>query len=539
MAAPARLLTNLSSTADPSLSRYAGDDNGGGSGSDSGSAPATPSKDKMREWTFPRSSSSSAGSGTTSSARPLPPSIDVSSSSSSSFAHGRSSSIAPSASPSSTTKSPPGSSTDPARRPLLHHNPSSSSAAHGTGSRDFRHRTNASLAFAASATPEIGSSPRGGFSQLPSYPSSSPTASSHPSHAAGAPEKASPDAAGMAKMVYSNVRRRGLNDIVYLVIFGGAFVVFFGALLGVGYDGAGPTSSSYPASSPRVVGGELARQAEGEVVDVKIPSSFLRPEDLEGEHVPADVHQPYGDVSHEEGEMEHFGDSPGEWEGVVGDGEVHAHPDPAARPASDPALFPDPDAALSPDMEHASEDALLLEHEEAVRRPRPERLGRVAELEGDEEGEEVEPSETEEEEEVDTISSEDDDDDATPDEVEEEEEDALVDDSISLSNPAVHADGSLHMLADDDLAAEAELSALEELLDAGLAEEEEQEGILGAAGAGAGAARGEGREELERLERARAGRRPVVAPAAAEEEGAGEAVGAGAVGKRRMVRRLR
>ncbi|GAA5833744.1 hypothetical protein JCM11251_003217 [Rhodosporidiobolus azoricus] len=474
---PPRLLTNLT---DPSSPYSHAEEHDGGSGSDEGgSTPATPSKDKMREWTFPRTSGSGSASSASSSSTRHTAHAAIDLSSSSAF-HGRSSSIAPSA------QSPPhASSSETARRPLLQHASSSSSAA----SRDFRHRTNASLAFAASATPEIGSSPRGGFSQLPSLSSSSlayqpasltkdPSSSSSPG----------PDASSALKLLYSNLRRRSLNDLVYLVIFGSAFVLFSSALLGVGYNGAGPTSSSYPASSPRAVGSYSPPSSPGVgVVDVKIPPTFLRPEDLRDEHghveVPADVHQPFGSVEggHDDDggreEEEHFRETPEEWEGVVGDEAVHAHPDPAARPPTDPALFPDPEAA---DHSHASEDSLLAEHDERERRPRPARLERVREVE--EAGEDEALVEEEGDEDVDlspdavdsSTLPESDTADPDDDEDDDDDEDPLVDDSIDILHPATHADGSLH-LVDDEQGEEDELSALEELLDAGLEEEEEEQ----------------------------------------------------------------
>ncbi|GAA5987749.1 hypothetical protein JCM11641_006517 [Rhodosporidiobolus odoratus] len=569
---PSSSLPKITTTS--SSSSMANSDNG------TGSEPATPSKDKMREWTFPRSSTSTSNTKATSGA-PRGPRVEISSTSSSAI-HARSSSIAPSSSTSS--KSP--SSIDPSSVPLIRGGGTSSS-------RDFRHRTNASLAFASSATPELGSSQTGGFSQLPAYSSISPSSSSPAAGLLGtlAGEKEdglNPKAGEVARMVYSNVRRKGLNDVVYFIVFGGAFLLFFSALFGVGHPS--PSSSSSSSSSSF----DLASKTSA-VEDVRIPDQFLRQEQ-EGESPLADVHSPNGDTSHDDG-IEHFGKTEEGWKEVIGDEEVHSHPLPTARPPSDPALFPLGHQNSLKDLE--------AEHEAGLVRPRPARLpvivgdegegeagwhpepemqqeeeeeeegvvgghrgheGHEEEHEGldevvtgedEDEGFEVEvggaevanPGETEEEEEeqaeeVDLSATSDDVDVDSPSEEEEEgdeaEAEAEVDDSIDPLNPAHHSDGSLHLVSEED--DEEALTALEELLDAGLAEEEEEEEeqaelMMAAGGGGSGAGPG-AKEELEALARARAkqdGQGMGEKRRLGREEGQGEQQAE----RRRMVRKIR
>lgn len=117
-------------------------------------------------------------------------------------------------------------------------------------------------------------------------------------------------------MVYSNVRRKGLNDLLYLVVFGGAFFLFLTALLGVGYEGSASSSSLAIKPSPRA--GYADQGSRGEVVDVEIPAAYRREE---MEDVLADVHQPLGDSTEDDG-VEHFGETAEEWEEVVGDEKV-------------------------------------------------------------------------------------------------------------------------------------------------------------------------------------------------------------------------
>ncbi|PRQ70555.1 hypothetical protein AAT19DRAFT_11304 [Rhodotorula toruloides] len=222
-----------------------------GSGSGDDSAPATPSKDKMREWTFPRTGGGAAPS--TGGARERQNEVDG--------IHGRSSSVAPSS----------------ARG---HHSanggriqsPSSAKGGGDGASLDLRHRSNASLAFAPSSL-----SPPSTTLSLPRLLSSSPANSS---------PNSTPN---VAKLVYSNIRRRSAHDLFFILVFGGAFLLFARALAGAGYDA--------PSSS------ELARAGEG--AEVQLPPGFLPAEEVErkeeGEYL-EEVHQRHGDSSHDVGE---------------------------------------------------------------------------------------------------------------------------------------------------------------------------------------------------------------------------------------------
>ncbi|BGP20520.1 hypothetical protein JCM10213v2_008681 [Rhodosporidiobolus nylandii] len=482
----------------------------GGTATDSdGSRPATPSKDKMREWTFPRTAGTGGGAAAAAgsngmSGRRTAVAIDTST-------HGRSSSIAPThAHGSSPSKSPSSirSAVDAARQPLLS---SSSAAAAGNGSKDFRHRPNASLAFAGSATPEIGGSASGGFGTLPL--SGSPAAGLV--GAVSSKEGGEVGVGEVGRMVYSNVRRRGVSDVAFLLVFGGAFFLFVSSLLGVGYSPSSPSPAPSDLSSSSASDLDLSSaRAPVEVEDVAIPAQFLRSTSSEEEQggVDKEVHNPGGDTSHDDG-TEHFGATDGEWEGIVqadaaeGDDDDPSLPIHHARPDSDPALFP----------EHAHEEAdLHAEHDSTLRRPRPARLPLASEDEDETEAEDGEALEVEgeevaeeEEEEVDASAEDPDsfDDPSLPnyDSDSDGEGEVEEDDTIHPLNPAVHADGSLH-ISETDGDEEEQLSALEELLDAGLAEVEEQEEEgEGAAG---------GREEIEALARAKrareAGRAAVV-----------------------------
>jgi len=233
------------------------------------SCPATPSKDKFRESTFPRQpsslgqASSSSGSGGAGGAA-------AASTASSAHAqqqrmhnlvdgaHGRSSSVTP-------TKG----------------RAQGKGSRHAADSMDLRHRSNASLA------------------QSPSSPLLPRTLLSP-----ARPKE-------VAKLVYSNVRRKSLNDLTYVVLFAACLVLFGRALLGVGYD---PRSAT-PRTSPAAVRAPNAEPASvpAAVVDVQLPEGFLPHKAAPAASGPddylADVHQAHGDSSHDAGE-DHFRASP-------------------------------------------------------------------------------------------------------------------------------------------------------------------------------------------------------------------------------------
>lgn len=240
------------------------------------SCPATPSKDKFREWTFPRTSAGPNPSASTSSSAGGPPSTAAPQShrvhSLADGSHGRSSSVTPN----------------------KHTSPNKGNrSGAGAESMDLRHRSNASLA------------------QSPSSPLLPRTLLS-PSVSAAPKE--------VARLIYSNVRRKGstLHDLPYYLVFGAALLLFARAILGVGFDGAAiPRSSAAavrmadrgPHAGP---GAGTGASVPAPVVDVQLPEGFLP---HEHEHAPhpdeflADVHQPHGDSSHDAGE-DHFQASP-------------------------------------------------------------------------------------------------------------------------------------------------------------------------------------------------------------------------------------
>lgn len=98
--------------------------------------------------------------------------------------------------------------------------------------------------------------------------------------------------------------RKGLNDLVYFMVFGGAFVLFASSLFGVGYEAPTPSNSTKET--------ELAQQnsPKGVILEnVEIAKGFRETEG-DREEVPADVYQSVGEYStHDKGE-EFVRDSP-------------------------------------------------------------------------------------------------------------------------------------------------------------------------------------------------------------------------------------
>ncbi|BGP43779.1 hypothetical protein JCM10450v2_007977 [Rhodotorula kratochvilovae] len=417
-----RLLTQL----DPSLPARV--PSPGSSHSSDDSAPATPSKDKMREWTFPRQLPQGGAPSSLPQASRMHNLVDG--------AHGRSSSVTP------------GSAGKGAR----------SAGGGGNESMDLRHRSNASLAVSPSS---------------PLLPRLAPGAT--------APKD-------VAKLVYSNVRRRSLNDIAYLVVFGGALFLFATALLGVGYDGA-----ARPRSSAAAVRADRDAVAAVAPVDVKLPQGFLpRPgpavpaQQNEEEEYLADVHQPAGDSSHDTG-AEHFLTSPDD--PALSDEHVHDH-----HPPADP-LWPEDPAHLEAEADAAHKP-----------RPRPARLPVQADADDDGEAElSVEElklvelvgaheDEGEEHEELDVV-YEGEEEPIGDEEVLVVEEGEPEEDLPEEEDDTAAAAGGLHVVDADDEDAASSLSALEELLDS--AEEEEAAARATAGDADAG------RDSLVRAQRGR------------------------------------
>ncbi|GAA5924903.1 hypothetical protein JCM1841_005363 [Sporobolomyces salmonicolor] len=409
--------------------------------SDSDHAPS-PSKDKpdrIREWTFPRSTSASSLASTSTGPAPSGATpVRVAD-----LAHGRSSSIAPGAATKASSSSSP---TKTTGAPISATGPSDNI-------NDLRHRTAFSLSHGP-GTPDLSLSGGAGgaaFSTLPTQPRE------------------------VVRMVYSNVRRRSIHDILFLVVFGGALFLFASALLGIGHDGAARQEEMAERTNYEAIG-------KAPVVDVQIAKGFLPNEGEEGD-VPADVHQPFGDHSHDAGEdlMKDSPDDP-----ALDDENVHN----VYHPPSDSALFPHVD-----DPSDLDDPSLHDPHTQ----PRPARLP-VHELDRerpahDHDGiEEHELLEEEEEEDGDGQREEVDDDEhatagphehAHPDaesdaeaEEEEEEEDDEAEasdvDALDLDDSEILVDDSIGLHVVDSDSSDS-LSALEELLDASSAEASEDD----------------------------------------------------------------
>jgi len=152
---------------------------------------------------------------------------------------------------------------------------------------------------------------RSNFSLLQNHPPGTPDLSiSLPSASSSSPSlskgvnagNVGTGGGGTARMMgYSNlVRRKSLNDLVYFLVFGGAFFLFASSLFGVGYQ-----TATLGELEVRGGGGE---GREGVILrDVEIAKGFRELE--EEEEVPADVYQSRGDSSHDRG-REMMSDSP-------------------------------------------------------------------------------------------------------------------------------------------------------------------------------------------------------------------------------------
>ncbi|KAK4698879.1 hypothetical protein P7C70_g7388, partial [Phenoliferia sp. Uapishka_3] len=264
------------------------------SNTSSSSSPATPSKDKdkMKAWSFPRSSpqqdsssgigiglglergaGGSGGVGGTGVGGPgaHEPSLGLSSATSPTGLeipwNGHTL-------PSISESSPANSSPTPQSTPRFNF-PSSPPTEHEPRATGTTHRPNTSIAYSFNTS---------------SFPNLSLKARLNPLL--------------LAKITYSNLRRSSLNDLFYGLVFIGTVLIFFGALSGQGYNpsskeemgavGGQPTLRRVP-DRPRGVWPAL-KQRKMENVEVEIPKQFLP------EEVPADVHQPHGDSSHDQGD---------------------------------------------------------------------------------------------------------------------------------------------------------------------------------------------------------------------------------------------
>ncbi|GAA5971079.1 hypothetical protein JCM3765_005556 [Sporobolomyces pararoseus] len=282
-----------------------------------------PKPDRMKEWTFPRSSSSSNS--------PL-----VAGSSSSS--HGRSSSIV---------------------------NSKSSRQQHHESSltKDLRHRSNFSLVHPG--TPDLSQSP------TKESPSRSPLLSTHHSHSASRTTRGGGGGGGVTATGGNGFKStKSLNDLIYFVVFGGAFVLFATSLFGVGYK-----APSTPAASDLARTSQAEMSSKGGVIleNVEIAKGFMEEEG--DEKVPADVYQSVGDSSHDRG-RDFVRDSPDDPR--LDDENVHK------------TYHPEADSALFPHVDHPAQlDDSNLHRVHEQNRPRPARLPSLQDQEEEEEEESI------------------------------------------------------------------------------------------------------------------------------------------------------
>lgn len=260
--------------------------------SNAASATAATPKDKMRQWTFPRNTAA-ASTASTATSSPLrnantTTNYGTSQDATTAVVHAHSSSISPAKSKEANAKS-------------------------RMASKDFRHRTNASLVYTPASAPASNPPPPAACAVAVTPPSSSGPFMPALSSTASLTSRASRPR-DIVTMIYSNARRRSAQDIVHLVIFGGCLALFALALTGRGYDAQqqdNNLSLRYRSMPEQPVETRL------NVIDVKIPDTFL-PKDVlddgdaasrpqEGELL--DAHQLEGDTSDDAG-VEHFADSP-------------------------------------------------------------------------------------------------------------------------------------------------------------------------------------------------------------------------------------
>lgn len=284
---------------------------------------------------------------------------------------------------------------------------------------------------------------------------------------AGSPTATFKTPTDIFRYAYSNLRRQKLNDLVYALFFIACLLVFFTALTGTGVDPsslsssspAPPTPTRAPRAWPQI--GDPANLARAPNVD--IPDTFLsrrvRGARLDNQaDVPADVHQPDGDSSHDVGE-DFLRDSPDDPR--LDDEHVHHvhHQD------GKEALF----------EEHAVEH----EHEEAM-----------AEEEGEEEEEgEVETFQTDSGPMIKLHIVDGDEDEEDEDEDEDDEDDVPV-----VAEPVAEPVAETEIILEDPVAEEPEYADSEEGVEEPVSEEQQR---------GDSFRRPAGREGLEELRRER------------------------------------
>ncbi|GAA5962727.1 hypothetical protein JCM8115_005938 [Rhodotorula mucilaginosa] len=294
--------------------------------SDADSMPATPSKDKFREWTFPRAKAGPAAGNSAEEARAGPASALASSTATGprpGFASstsrtgggirtGKGGSIAarrPSVaqrassraagdfagvtSPSKgTTTRPPGDVAHGRSSSIAHK--SSPKKQRSNGSTDFRHRSNASVASPIAQKKRPAATHSGPAAATSFVKLNMPIAEG----------SVSPPAPGrLSRLAVSLIRRRSLGEVIYLVLFSGSVIIWAAALCGYGHTGPVPAQPADLAIPVKVI-------ATAGVIDVRLPDTLLPPQDRsDNDEYLADVHQREGDASHDDGD-DHFQASP-------------------------------------------------------------------------------------------------------------------------------------------------------------------------------------------------------------------------------------
>ncbi|SCV72844.1 BQ2448_4381 [Microbotryum intermedium] len=212
---------------------------------------------------------------------------------------------------------------------------------HKTSASTFRHRGNASVAVVPISTPDTSpvSPARPGLSRVVS---SSPrlltnSSANTPSTAPPEPMPILSSPSELVRMIYANLRRKPLQDLAWAVVFGVCLLLFASALTGHGYA---------PPELDEAANGVLWNQ-----VRVEAPATFLpKGGQFRDLPVPADVHQPAGDDSHDVGN-EWMKDSPDDRR--LDDEHAHHHHD------SPDALFEGDHSVSGDDHDHSHVDAVL------------------------------------------------------------------------------------------------------------------------------------------------------------------------------------
>ncbi|SGZ06716.1 BQ5605_C031g10964 [Microbotryum silenes-dioicae] len=158
---------------------------------------------------------------------------------------------------------------------------------HKTTASTFRHRGKASVAVVPISSPENSPSAPGrpGLTRVTSSPRqlTNPSANNPPS-SSPEPMEFPTSPSELIRMIYANLRRRSLQDFAWALVFGVCLLLFASALTGHGY--APPELDLDLSNQDRVEASATFLPKGGQYRDLPMP---------------ADVHQPTGDDSHDVG----------------------------------------------------------------------------------------------------------------------------------------------------------------------------------------------------------------------------------------------